>query len=174
MSAPTPEPAPMQGPTATYCPDGAGYGQGPEHAYSTHMGTPVSVQRCYLCGYINWADLAEQVTALTAELARERDAARAEADRLRPVVVAARAAVNTDGCDEWNELVDVVVAYEANASVEPEQVGGRWLATWSITGPVERVVEQARIALAQMAGEYADAGPVKLRAELRADGGDPR
>lgn len=63
---------------------------------------------------------------------------------------------------------------------EATAADGRWLAVWSITGPVERVVEQARIALAQMAGEYADAGLVKLRAELRADavdaadGGDPR
>lgn len=67
MSAPTP--GPKQGPTPTYCPDGGGEG----HAYATHMGTPVSVQRCCLCGYINWADLAEQVTALTAKVTRERD-----------------------------------------------------------------------------------------------------
>lgn len=123
--------------------------------------------------YWHWRKRAEATERELVERGRQLTEARAEADRLRPVVDAARTwrhGGGEPGYDAGAALDHAVDAYEAL----PERVGGRWLATWSITGPVERVAEQASIALAQMASEYADAGPVKLRAELRADGGDPR
>lgn len=70
---------------------------------------------------------AERVEGNPVELAErliaERDAARAEGDRLRPVVDAARKVAFPGGVDQMNALLSAVYALGPDAPVLPERVG---------------------------------------------------